>query len=163
MIRVRVLKILLVLVGLAFVAGIYPLATSLLHLWNSQVSAGDQMILGIYVPIGIFLLLAVRDPSANRSLIVCVAWSTLAHDAVYGGAGIPRWDSTRRPAAAGRDCRHLCSADRTDSGNAGDWRWHRARHPGFNRSHKDVKSMSTAMQSFAHDTEGKSLSSTRLV
>jgi hypothetical protein len=82
MIRVRVLKILLVLVGLAFVAGIYPLATSLLHLWNSQVSAGDQMILGIYVPIGIFLLLAVRDPSANRSLIVCVAWSTLAHDAV---------------------------------------------------------------------------------
>ena len=80
--RERALKILLVLVGLALVAGIYPLVTSLLHLRNSQVSAGDQMILGIYFPIGVFLLLAVRDPSANRSLIACFAWSTLAHDAV---------------------------------------------------------------------------------
>ena len=80
--RERALKILLVLMGLALVAGLYPLVTSLLHLRNSQVSAGDQMILGIYVPIGIYLLLAVPDPSANRSLIACFAWSTLAHDAV---------------------------------------------------------------------------------
>lgn len=82
MIREWALKILLVLVGLTLVAGIYPLATSLLRGRNSQVSAGDQMILGIYIPIGIFLLLAVRDLSANRSLIFCVGWSTLAHDAV---------------------------------------------------------------------------------
>lgn len=82
MTRLRALKILLVLVGLALLAGIYPLATSLLHPQLNQVSAGDQMILGIYFPIGIFLMLAVRNPSANRSLIACFAWSTLAHDAV---------------------------------------------------------------------------------
>ena len=80
--RERALQVLLVLVGLALIAGLYPLLTSLFHLWNSEVSAGDQMILGIYVPIGIFLVLAARDPSANRSLILCFAWSTLAHDAV---------------------------------------------------------------------------------
>jgi hypothetical protein len=80
--RERALKVLLVLVGLALIAGLYPLLTSLLHLWNSEVSAPDQMILGIYVPIGIFLVLAARDPLANRSLILCFAWSTLAHDAV---------------------------------------------------------------------------------
>ena len=80
MIRKRALQALLMLVGLALGAGIYPLVKSLLHL--SSISAGDQMILGIYFPIGIFLLLAVRNPSAHRSLIACFAWSTLAHDAV---------------------------------------------------------------------------------
>jgi hypothetical protein len=79
MFRERILKILLVLVGLALIAGIYPLATSLSHTMNSQVSLGDQMILGIYFPIGIFLLLAARNPLENRSLILCFAWSTLAH------------------------------------------------------------------------------------
>ena len=80
--RERALRVLLVFVGLLLVAGMYPLLTSLLHVWNSEVSAPDQMILGIYVPIGIFLMLAAREPSANRSLILCFAWSTLAHDAV---------------------------------------------------------------------------------
>jgi peptidoglycan/LPS O-acetylase OafA/YrhL len=79
MIRDRVLKVLLVLVGLVLIGGIYPLATSLFHTMNSQVSPGDQMILGIYFPIGIFLLLAARNPAENRSLILCFAWSTLAH------------------------------------------------------------------------------------
>lgn len=82
MYREWALKVVLALVGMALIACIYPLATSLLHIRNSTVSPGDQMILGIYIPIGIFLLLAVRNPSANRSLIVCFAWSTLAHDAV---------------------------------------------------------------------------------
>lgn len=80
MTRERVLKVLLVLIGLALIAGIYPLVTSLLN--HGDVTQGDQMILGIYVPIGIFLVLAARNPAANRSLILCFAWSTLGHDAV---------------------------------------------------------------------------------
>ncbi|MGB7554578.1 MAG: DUF6632 domain-containing protein [Candidatus Korobacteraceae bacterium] len=80
MTQLRALKILLFLVGLALVAGTYPLVTSLFHL--TDVSAGDQMILAIYVPIGIFLLIAVRNPPAHRSLIACFAWSTIAHAAV---------------------------------------------------------------------------------
>jgi len=39
-------------------------------------------MLSLYVALGIFLLLAVRNPSANRSLIVFTAWSCFAHAAV---------------------------------------------------------------------------------
>jgi hypothetical protein len=59
----RALKVVLVLVGLVFLAGVYPLA----------------MMLSLYVTLGIFLLLAARNPSANRTLIAFTAWSSFAH------------------------------------------------------------------------------------
>lgn len=74
------LKILLALVGLFFVAGIYPLITSMMH--PKQSDYPDQMMLAIYFTLGIFLLLAVRNPAANRSLIAFTGWSSLAHAAV---------------------------------------------------------------------------------
>jgi hypothetical protein len=40
------------------------------------------MMCSVYVTLGIFLLLAARNPSANRSLIAFTAWSSLAHAAV---------------------------------------------------------------------------------
>jgi uncharacterized membrane protein HdeD (DUF308 family) len=78
--RERALKVLLVLVGLFFVAGTYPLITSMLQ--RKQADFPDQMMLSIYVTLGVFLLLAVRNPSANRSLIAFTGWSSLAHAAV---------------------------------------------------------------------------------
>jgi hypothetical protein len=42
------------------------------------------MMLSLYVTLGIFLLLASRNPSANRSLIAFTAWSSFAHAAVMG-------------------------------------------------------------------------------
>jgi hypothetical protein len=78
--RERALKVLLVLVGLFFVAGIYPLVTSVMGRQKSDYP--DQMILAIYITLGIFLLLAVRDVSANRSLIAFTGWSSLAHASV---------------------------------------------------------------------------------
>jgi hypothetical protein len=42
------------------------------------------MMLSVYVTLGIFLLLAARDPSANRSLIAFTAWSSFAHAALMG-------------------------------------------------------------------------------
>ena len=42
------------------------------------------MMLSLYVTLGIFLLLAARNPSANRSLIAFTAWSSFAHAAVMG-------------------------------------------------------------------------------
>jgi succinate-acetate transporter protein len=38
--------------------------------------------MSIYVTLGIFLLLAVRNPAANRSLIAFAGWANLAHAAV---------------------------------------------------------------------------------
>ena len=77
--RERALKILLVLVGLLFLAGIYPLMTSLRQRNESEFA---PMMLSLYVTLGIFLLLATRNPSANRSLIAFAAWSSFAHGAV---------------------------------------------------------------------------------
>src|SRR5580693_8746969 len=71
--RERVLKVVLVLVGLLFTALVYPLV-----LFVKQEPA-LAMMLSVYVTLGIFLLLASRDPSANRSLIAFTAWSSFAH------------------------------------------------------------------------------------
>jgi hypothetical protein len=40
-----------------------------------------QMMLSLYVTLGVFLLLASRNPSAHRSLIAFAAWSSFAHAA----------------------------------------------------------------------------------
>jgi hypothetical protein len=40
------------------------------------------MLGGIYAALGVFLLLALRDLSANRSLIAFTAWSSLVHAAI---------------------------------------------------------------------------------
>ena len=75
--RDRALKGVLVLVGLLFTAGVYPLTGSLLHPAGSDM--GDTMMLSLYVALGIFLLIAVRNPLAHRSLIAFAAWSSFAH------------------------------------------------------------------------------------
>ena len=75
--RERGLKVVLVLVGLLFSADIYPLIGSLLHPAGSDM--GDTMMLSLYVTLGVFLLIAVRNPSAHRSLIAFAAWSSFAH------------------------------------------------------------------------------------
>jgi hypothetical protein len=75
MIRERALKVVLVLVGVLFLATAYPLVG--MHLEETL-----QMMLSIYVTLGIFLLLASHNPSANRSLVAFTAWSSLAHASV---------------------------------------------------------------------------------
>jgi len=75
--RERALKVVLVLVGLLFTAGVYPVIGSLLHPADSD--TGDTMMLSLYVTLGVFLLIAVRNPSAHRSVIAFAAWSSFAH------------------------------------------------------------------------------------
>jgi hypothetical protein len=85
--RERALKVLLLLVGLLFVAGLYPLLPSLLNV-HSDVSSGDKMMLSIYVTLGVFVLLAARNPGEHRSLIAFTAWSSFAHGAVMAVLGV---------------------------------------------------------------------------
>jgi hypothetical protein len=77
MVRERSLKVVLVLVGLIFVALAYPMVVL------SQDQA-LQMMLSVYVTLGVFLLLAARNPSAYRSVIAFAAWSSFAHAVVMG-------------------------------------------------------------------------------
>jgi peptidoglycan/LPS O-acetylase OafA/YrhL len=78
--RERVLKVVLVLVGSVFSAGVLPVVDSLSH--QNQSMYTFDMMLSLYVALGIFLLIAARNPSANRSLIAFTAWSSFAHAAV---------------------------------------------------------------------------------
>jgi drug/metabolite transporter superfamily protein YnfA len=66
------LKAVLVVAGLLFTAGVVPLTM----LFSRQPSV--PMLMSIYVTLGIFLLLALRDPAANRSLIAFGGWANLA-------------------------------------------------------------------------------------
>jgi hypothetical protein len=90
--RERALKVVLGLVGLLFLA-------SLLGLLERNMSAWAQMIISIYATLGAFLLLAVRNPSENRSLIAFTAWSSFAHGGVMAAQAvynvIPRADLVR--------------------------------------------------------------------
>src|SRR5258708_10553519 len=83
--RKGALKVVLVVVGLLFVATVYPL---LMFLWQPhQVDAALTMMLSVYVTLGVFVLLATRNPSANRSLIAFTAWSSFAHAVVMTALG----------------------------------------------------------------------------
>jgi hypothetical protein len=75
--RERALKVVLVLVGLLFSAAIYPLIGGLRG--PAQSDTGDTMMMSLYFALGVFLLIAVRNVSAHRSVIAFAAWSSFAH------------------------------------------------------------------------------------
>ena len=80
MTRERMLKVLLVLVGLLFTAMIYPVTMILWH--REQSGYTDAMMGSLYVTLGILLLMAVRKPAVHRSLIVFAGCSSIVHAAV---------------------------------------------------------------------------------
>jgi hypothetical protein len=76
--RERALKAVLVVVGLLFAALVLPM------LLFAKQEPALAMMLSVYATLGVFLLLAARNPAANRSLIAFTAWSSLAHAALMG-------------------------------------------------------------------------------
>ena len=80
--RKRALRIVLVVVGLIFIAGIYPLVTSVRDGWRANKEDPLPMGISLYVTQGVFLLLASRDPLANRGVITFAAWLNIAHAGV---------------------------------------------------------------------------------
>jgi hypothetical protein len=80
--RQRALKVVLVVVGLLFTAMVYPLVTSVWDGWQANKESALPMMLSLYVTLGIFLLVAARNPSENRSVVAFAAWSSFAHGAV---------------------------------------------------------------------------------
>jgi len=67
----RALKVVLVVVGVIFCAAIYPLILMV------KQDPALAMMMSLYATLGVFLLLASRDPSAHRSLAFA-AWSSFA-------------------------------------------------------------------------------------
>jgi hypothetical protein len=82
----RALRVVLRLLGVVFVFGVYPLALLWPSGWIWQPHQPEyfHMIVAIYAVLGVFLLIASREPSRHLSLIRFTVWSSVAHGAVMG-------------------------------------------------------------------------------
>ncbi len=82
----KYLRIALLLVGLIFIFGIYPLTIIWPSGWSWHPGQSDylQMILGIYATLGVFLIIASRNPLAHLSLIWFTVWSSVVHAGIMG-------------------------------------------------------------------------------
>lgn len=91
------LRYALVLVGIVFVVGIYPLMLVWPSGWQwvPNQAEYEQMIVGVYATLGVFLLLASRDPLEHLSLIWFTVWSSVVH------GGIMLWQALADPAETG--------------------------------------------------------------
>lgn len=84
--RERYLPGVLVASGFVFIVGIgvlmrwWPAGFA----WTPRQPEYEQMILGVYATLGIFLLLASREPAAHRSLILFTGWSSVVHGVIMG-------------------------------------------------------------------------------
>ncbi len=83
--RVRWLTRSLFLIGSIFVVGL-PLLMFWLwrdgFAWTPSQPEYEQMIVGIYATLGVFLIRAARDPLANASLIWFTVWSSIVHGGI---------------------------------------------------------------------------------
>jgi len=85
------LRIALVLVGITFIVGVYPLTVVWPSGWAWHATGQSnylQMILGIYATLGVFLLLAARNPLKNLSLIWFTVWSSVAHGVIMAAQSL---------------------------------------------------------------------------
>ena len=80
----KYLRLALILVGVIFLAGIYPLMIIWPSGWTWHTGHSDYplMIVGIYATLGAFLIMAARDPLEHLSLIWFTVWSSLVHAAI---------------------------------------------------------------------------------
>jgi hypothetical protein len=94
--RLRILRVVLVLVGLIFIFGIYTLGI----VWPSGWVWGEagprsfmpshylMMIIGVYATLGVFLIIASKDPVAYASLIWFTVWSSFVHSGIMAAQAL---------------------------------------------------------------------------
>lgn len=84
--RIRCLRIALTAVGVVFIFGL----VILMPLWPSGWQwlplheEYEHMIMGVYATLGLFLVLAARDPLQHLSLLRFTMWSSVVHGAIMG-------------------------------------------------------------------------------
>lgn len=81
----RFLSLALKVFGVIFIVGVplmmmvvWPAAWS----WEPRQPEYEQMIMGIYATLGVFLIMASRDPMSNKSLIWFTVWSSVVHGGI---------------------------------------------------------------------------------
>jgi hypothetical protein len=92
--RTKYLRIALLLVGVIFIFGIYTLVIVWPSGWSWHAGPPQhiphylQMILGVYATLGVFLLIASRNPLANLSLIWFTIWSSVVHAVIMAAQSL---------------------------------------------------------------------------
>lgn len=83
--KLKYLKIALYVFGVIFIVGvpammiwIWPEGWG----WTPAQPEYEQMIMGVYVTLGVFLVRAAKDPMANASLIYFTIWSSIVHASI---------------------------------------------------------------------------------
>jgi hypothetical protein len=83
--RIKLLKIALNVIGVVFVVGVPAM---MLWIWpdgwgwTPPQPEYEQMIMGVYATLGVFLILAAKDPLANKSIIWFTIWSSIVHGGI---------------------------------------------------------------------------------
>lgn len=95
----KLLSAALVVFGIAFLL-IYPLSIVWPSGWSwhqGSPASNDyfMMIVAVYAVLGVFLILAAKNPAANVSLIWFTIWSSIAHSLVMA------WEAIRNPMMGG--------------------------------------------------------------
>jgi hypothetical protein len=83
--KIKYLSAALYVFGVVFIVGvpammmvIWPSGWS----WSPAQPEYEQMIMGIYITLGVFLLRAAKNPMAHASLIWFTIWSSIVHAAI---------------------------------------------------------------------------------
>jgi hypothetical protein len=79
--REKYLGIALRVIGVIYIVGIFALMQLMTASWSWEPRQPEyeQMIVGVYATLGVFLFLAAKDPAKHASLIWFTIWSNLVH------------------------------------------------------------------------------------
>jgi hypothetical protein len=83
--KLKYLTIALYVFGITFIVGVPAM---MMWIWPSgwgwmpAQPEYEQMIMGMYMTLGVFLVRAAKDPMANLSLIWFTIWSSIVHAAI---------------------------------------------------------------------------------
>ncbi|MFZ7127800.1 MAG: DUF6632 domain-containing protein [Desulfobacterales bacterium] len=83
--RLKYLRFALYAIGLIFIFGIYLMMMVVWPSgwgWTPRQYEYEQMIMGVYATLGVFLIRAARDPLAHGSLIWFTVWSSVVHGVI---------------------------------------------------------------------------------
>ena len=83
--RLKYLKISLYVIGVIYIIGIYLMMMWIWPSgwgWTPSQPEYEQMIMGVYATLGVFLIRAAKDPMTNASLIWFTIWSNIVHGGI---------------------------------------------------------------------------------
>jgi hypothetical protein len=82
--RIRTLQIALIFFGVFCIVGVYTMMQVWPSgwVWTPSQHEYEQMLMGIYATLGVFLIIAAKAPLQNRNLIRFTIWSSIVHGVI---------------------------------------------------------------------------------